>query len=293
LSAPLHLALGRTPRTEAVFAPGMEKPGGEKPGMEKPGGAFNLAPLGNITRAFAPMVRDGAYDASEMAIATFIMAKAAGKPLVLLPAILTSRHPQASLLARVDGPVPTVAALRGRRVGVRAYSQTTGLWLRGILADAHGLPADAMRWVTFEDAHLAEYQDPPWAERAPPGADMLAMLRDGSLDAAIFGSDAPQDAALVPVFPDAPAAGQAFLARHGFTPLNHLLVARADVAQTRTDALADLLARLRDGGCAVPSRAGLDPALALAARYCHAQGLTPRLLTPDDLWNGTPPQLLG
>lgn len=277
MSAPLHLALGRTARTEALFAPGQP---------------FNLAPIANINRAFAPMVRDGAYEVSEMAIATFIMAKAAGKPLVLLPAILASRHPEASMLTRVDGPVRNVEALRGRRVGVRAYSQTTGLWLRGILADTHGLPPEAMHWVTFEDAHLAEYRDPPWAERAPPGADMLAMLRDGRLDAAIFGTDAPQDAALAPAFADAPAAGRAFLARHGFTPLNHLLVARADIAATRADALADLLARLRESGCAVPPRAELDPALALAARYCHAQGLTPRLLTPSDVWEGTPAQLV-
>jgi len=277
VSAPLHLAIGRTPRTEALFAPGQP---------------FKLAPVANISRAFAPMVREGAYEASEMAIATFIMAKAAGKPLVLLPAILSSRHPEASFLTRADGPVRTVEALRGRRVGVRAYSQTTGLWLRGILAEAHGLPPEAMRWVTFEDAHLAEYQDPPWAERAPPGSDMLAMLRDGRLDAAIFGNDTPQDAAFTPVFPDAAAAGRAFLARHGFMPLNHLLVARTDVVATRADALADLLARLRESGCPVPTRAELDPALAVAAQYCHAQGLTPRLMTPSDVWDGTLAQLL-
>ena len=70
---------------------------------------------------------------------------------------------------------------------MRAYSQTTGMWLRGVLRESFGLRPDAMRWVTFEDAHLAEYRDPPWAERAPAGADMLAMLKAGELGLDIYG----------------------------------------------------------------------------------------------------------
>ena len=104
------------------------------------------------------------------------------------------------------------------------------MWLRGRLAETHGVAPDAMRWTTFEAAHVPEYRDPPWVERAPPGADMLAMLRDGTLDAAIFGNDTPADAGLRTVFPDPAAAGEAFRATHGFVPVNHLLVIRRDHA---------------------------------------------------------------
>ncbi len=273
MRAPLHLAIGRTPRTEALFA--------GDPGLV-------LAAIPNINRAFAPMVREGRFEASELAIATFLMAKAAGAPLVLLPVILAARHPEGSMLVRRDGPVRAPADLRGRRVGVRAYSQTTGLWLRGILAEAHALPPEAMRWVTFEDAHVAGYRDPPWAERAPPGSDMLAMLLAGDLDAAIFGNEGADSDALTPVFADATAAGAEFRAAHGFTPINHLLVARADVAEARPDVLSALLAKLRDSGIAPQRRAALSPALAAAARLCHAQGLTPRTLTLHEIWAGTP-----
>ena len=137
---------------------------------------LQFADVSPVSRAFAPMVREGRFDVCEMAIATFLQAKAYGKPLVLLPVTMAARFQEAALRGPAD--------LHGRRVGVRAYSQTTGMWLRGILAESHGVLPDAVRWVTFEDAHVAEYRDPPWAERAPSDADMLAMLRAGALDAA-------------------------------------------------------------------------------------------------------------
>jgi 4,5-dihydroxyphthalate decarboxylase len=279
--APLTVALGRTRRTEALF----------DGSVADPTLPLDLPAIPVISRAFAPMVRDGRYPVSEMAIATFLMAKEAGVPLVLLPCVLAARFQESALLCRVGGPVDGPADLRGKRIGVRAYSQTTGMWLRGILQAGFGLPADAMRWVTFEDAHLATYRDPPWAERAPVGATLEAMLKAGEIDAAIFGNDMPKDPAFRPVYADAEAAGATFKAMHGFVPVNHLLVARSDIAQDRVPALAALLGLLAHSGAAVSTRAALAPALSLAARFCAEQGLTTRPLTLDDIWKDTPTAL--
>jgi len=277
----LSAAIGRTPRTEALFTGAVSSPRLR----------LDLAPVPVISRAFAPMVREGRYDVGEMAIATFLMAKAAGKDLALLPIVLAARFQEGALLRRAEGGIRGPEDLAGRRVGVRAYSQTTGMWLRGVLQERFGLRPDAMRWVTFEDAHLAEYRDPPWAERAPAGADMLAMLKAGELDAAVFGNELPADPALRPVFPDPEAAGAAFRAAHGFVPVNHLLVARGDVARDRPELMAELVRLLRASGAEVPGREGLRPALALAIGYAHGQGLLPRPLSPDEAWEGSPPGL--
>jgi 4,5-dihydroxyphthalate decarboxylase len=242
-----------------------------------------------ISRAFAPMVRTRRFDLSEMAIATFLMARAAGSDLVLLPVVLAARFQNGALLRRaadVFGP----GDLRGRRIGVRAYSQTTGLWLRGILAEEHGLRAEDARWVTFEDAHVAAYADPPWAERAPAGSDMLAMLREGSLDAAIFGNEMPTGDDLAPVFPDPEEAGRAFFARHGFMPVNHMVVLRAELA-ARAGLVGTLLDRFRAAGNPFPAgRKALDPAVTLALRYAREQGLLQRDLTLEQIWAGPPHQ---
>lgn len=233
-----------------------------------------------ISRAFAPMVREARYDVSEMAIATFLMAKAAGIPIVLLPVVMSARFQEGALLCRADSAIRGPADLAGRRVGVRAYSQTTGMWLRGVLAEAYGVAPKSIAWTTFEDAHVPGFTDPPFAKRAPAGADMTAMLREGALDAAIFGAELPPGDDFRPVFPDIAAAGRDFLARHGFVPVNHLVVVRAEVAQDPA-VIAELL---RTFGPATTTRAALAPAIDLASRWCAAQGLIPRALTPEEAW---------
>src|SRR5215207_10380199 len=88
--------------------------------------------------------REQRFDVSEIAIATFLQAKAYRKPLVLLPVVLAARFQQSALLCRTDGDIRRPGDLVDRRVGVRAYSQTTGVWLRGILADEHGIRPEAV-----------------------------------------------------------------------------------------------------------------------------------------------------
>lgn len=250
--------------------------------------SLDCAPFPVISRAFAPMVREGRFDISEMAIATWLQARAHGKPLVLLPRVLAARLQEGSLFCRSTSPIRSPSDLAGKRVGVRAYSQTTGLWLRAILQDSHGVAPWQVQWVTLEDAHVAEYQDPPWAERAAGGRDMLHMLETGELDAVISGSDSPAGDWLRTVFPDPEAAGAEFFRLHGFTPINHVLVIRADCAQHAAAVL-----RLLDasGPAPVGGRVAMMPAIAFAACHAVRQGLIPRAPTPHEIWAGLPPDI--
>jgi 4,5-dihydroxyphthalate decarboxylase len=193
--------------------------------------------------------------------------------------------------------------LAGRRVGVRAYSQTTGVWLRGILADTHRVRPEEVRWITFEDAHVAEYRDPPWVERAAPGKDLLAMLRQSELDAIIVGNDVPDDPNLRTVFPDPAASGEAFLREHGFVPVNHLVTVRSELACSRPDLIVELVRMFREAKAAASPRAAgpdpypigrtaLEPAIGLALRYAAEQGLLPRPLTLPEVWDGLPAEMM-
>jgi len=279
----LVTAIGRTPYTEALFSGA----------LASPWLTLDLQPFKTINRAFAPMVREAAFEASELAIATFLQAREAGKPVVLLPIVLAARFQEAALLCLRSSPIHGPGDLAGRRIGVRAYSQTTGMWLRGVLEDAFGIAPRAMRWLTFEGAHVVECADPPWAERAAAGQDMMALLRAGELDAVIVGNVVPEDDDLRQVFPDAAAAGQSFLARHGFVPVNHLLTLRRDIAAGQPEVAGELLrlfgelsaAQARAGRPARPvGRDAVDPAIAVAVRYCVSQGLLSRPLSLDEVW---------
>jgi 4,5-dihydroxyphthalate decarboxylase len=270
MSEPLTAAIGRYKHTEALF--------------DDP--ALRVERFAPISRAFAPMVREQRFDVSEMAIATFLMARAAGSDLVLLPVVLAARFQNGALLRLTSQPFGP-GELAGKRIGVRAYSQTTGLWIRGILQEEHGLRPEQVRWVTFEDAHVPSFRDPAWVERAPAGSDMLAMLRAGALDAAIFGNEMPSGDDLATVFPDPEAAGRAFLGRHGLMPVNHMVCVTAAVA--RPSVARGLMDRFRAAGNMLPfGRKAVDPAVSLALRYAREQGLLERPLTLEEVWAGLP-----
>lgn len=271
----LTTAIGRYPHTAALL----------DGAVSVPGLRLDCAEVPVISRAFAPMVREGRYAISEMAIATWLQAREHGKGLVLLPWALAARFQDSAMLCRAAAPLRP-QDLAGKRVGVRAYSQTTGMWLRGILA-GHGVAASDIAWTTFEDAHVPEYRDPPFATRAAPGSDMQAMLETGALDAAIFGNDTPKSPALMRVFPD--DAAEEFRRLYGFMPVNHLLVARADSA----DAAGEVLALMAAAEVRAPSglprgRAALMPSLSFAAHFCVQQGLIARAPGYDEIWAGLP-----
>jgi 4,5-dihydroxyphthalate decarboxylase len=239
--------------------------------------------------AFARMVRDLAYDICEMPMATYLQALDAGIPVTLLPVVLVGSTHHRSLTRLPEGPELGPADLAGRRVGVRAYGQTTGLWVRGWLQEEYGVKSSDVTWVTTEDVHVAQYVNPPNVERSK--AERVAdLLRSHDVAAAVLGPKAigGQGAGLVPLVADAERAGQAWIERHGTIPANHLLVVRDDVLRDSPDAvhavyraleqaIADTADERDDSPAGRAVTAGWSPRLtacvAVAARYAQEQGL--------------------
>ncbi|MGF6306386.1 4,5-dihydroxyphthalate decarboxylase [Bradyrhizobium sp. i1.8.4] len=243
--------------------------------------------------AFKPMVREQAFDICEMAIVTYLMARAHGKPLVLLPAAMVGRFQHGHALYRRDRGTLVPADLAGKRVGIRSFTTTTGAWMRGILANDHGVNLDSINWITFEDPHVAEYTDS--TERAPKGKTIIQMLKDGELDAVL--GETSSDPALKPLFADPAAEAARWYARHGVVPVNHLLVVTEQLATSRPDvvrSLYDLLKRSKAGagppGVPDPVPFGVEAnrkPLELMIDYCVEQALIPRRVTVDELFDDT------
>ena len=140
--------------------------------------AFDFADVKVPNRAFKRVVRELEFDVAELALVTYFQAKAFGKPLALIPAVVgAGRFQHHCLVWNTDRPRVSVAQLAGKRIGIRAINQTTVTWVRGVLAEEYGVDLDSIRWVTYEDGHLAEYADPAGVERAPAGASAVDMLR--------------------------------------------------------------------------------------------------------------------
>src|SRR5262245_15749657 len=132
------------------------------------------------------MVREGRFSAGERAIVTYLLARHYGKPLVLLPAVVMGRFQHQCIGYNTKHGTLAPADIAGRRFGVRSSTQTTGVWIRSVLQHEHGVDPAKVTWVCFEDAHLAEYRDPPHVERVPAGGKGIdQMLLDGDLAGAV------------------------------------------------------------------------------------------------------------
>ena len=247
---------------------------------------FDFADVKLPHTAFKRVVRDLEFDVAEIAIVTFLMAKACGKPLTLLPAVMFGRF-QHPYLVCIDALSPK--DLEGRRVAIRSSSVTTVAWIRGILMDDHGVNLPRVKWVTFEDAHVAEFRDPPRTERAPAGKTPLGMLLDNEVDAAVLADPVPQDERLKSVIPDPAAAAADWHRRKGAIQVNHLVCVRNSLPQEVVDEVYRLLQESKNIGAkdAPASPFGLEENrrnLEVAIDYVYRQGLIPKRYAVDELF---------
>src|SRR3990172_184008 len=193
----LHTLLGDYPTTLAL----------KRGQVQSPHISLAFADVKVPNTAFKRLVRNLEFDVSELAIVTFLMAKAHGKPLSLLPAVVLARFQHPYLVYNAERGRFSPGGLAGRRVGVRSYSVTTAMWIRGILAEDYGVDLDRVQWIAFEEAHVAQYPDPPGVERAAPGSDPMTMLLEGTLDAAVLAAPST-DPRIQTLIPDPAAAAR-------------------------------------------------------------------------------------
>lgn len=265
--------------------------------VTSPSVALDIADVSMAYTAFKRVVRDLEFDVAEMAIVTYLMAKAHGKPYVLLPVVLLSRFQHPFMVYNSARGTLRPDELNGKRVGIRSYSVTTSMWLRGILMNDHGLDIDSVQWVTTEEAHVAEFRDPPNVRLAPKGRDLMAMLMDGELDAIVLGDKTLQDPRLKRLIPDPEQAAHDWHARHRAIQINHMVVVRDSLTKSRPDAVREvyrmLLESKRAAAPHAPGQRDMTPFglehmrrdLEIAIEYVHQQKLIPRKFTVDEIFD--------
>ena len=246
---------------------------------------------------FKPMVRENAYDCGELAIVTFLQAKAYGKPYVLLPVPVVGRFQHHCIGYNKEFGHLGPKDIEGRKVGVRTYAQTTGLWVRGILQHEYGVDLDKVTWLTIDESHLAEYKDPANCERLPPGASLADMMLKGEIAAAIMGNDMPDDPRIERLIADPHEAAKRWYEREGVVPINHMIAIHADLARRRPDVVRELYRMIVDSRQLAPASAlatfppvGLEAnrkGLEMAIQWSYEQKIIPRLFSVDELFDDT------
>lgn len=254
---------------------------------------FAFTEIVPVSDGFKGTIREDRYNLSEMAVVTYLIAKANGKSLALVPAAMIGRsqHPYAIYNASKGTMRPS--SLNGRRVGIRSITTTTGAWIRGILATDYGIDLDSIDWVTFEDPHVAEYKDT--TRRAPAGKKIVPMLLDGELDAVL--GETSNDARAKPLFGDPQAEAKLWCAKHQTVPINQLVVMRAGDVKADPDPAREVYRLLLEGTRIAGAPASPDPiplgidanraSLQVIADYAYQQKLNPNRVPVDDMFAET------
>jgi len=280
----LRTALGNYPHTAAVRS-------GQ---MTAPGITLDFQDVKPMNRAFAPMVREQKFDVSEMAIVTYLLGKAYNKPLVLLPCVMLARFQHNTLVCNAEKPVG-VQDLLSKRLGVRSYTQTTGVWIRGIVQNDYGVDLNKANWTVQEGAHVLEYQDPPELHRVSLEHDLMKMLLAGEVDAVIYGADLPDDPRLTTVIKNPQDEANKWYAKHKCVPINHMVAVTKSLADSDPKAVKAVYELLLKNRQATPNKPGepdfapfgfdaVRPAVELIAEYAYQQRITPRRYAFDEIF---------
>ncbi len=225
MSVPLLKTVTRTSGPNAALKDGTVVPEGF---------AFDFEELPVLVQGFRRMVRGLEFDVSEMALTTYLVAKAHGVRFTAVPVFLVRGFHHGAVQVLAGSDVRSPRDLEGRGVGVnRGYTVTTGVWARALLAQEHGVDLDAVTWVLSGDEHVESYRPPANVVPAPAGSTMEQLLRSGEL-AAVIGADldAPD---VVPLLADPVEAGFSALRTRGYYPINHLVVIKDELLEARPE----------------------------------------------------------
>ena len=286
-----------------------------KDGSVKPRGfEFDFEDVPIIINAFRRMVRGLEFDVSEMAITTYICARAHGKRFTALPIFPMRAFHHGAIVCNTKAGIKSPKDLEGRKVGVnRGYTVTTGLWARSILQDEYGVDLRRITWVLSGDEHVAEYQPPPNVVPVEQGKKLEDLVLSGEVPAAIgVQIDSPDVLSLIP---NAKEAGFSALRERGLYPINHTVVVKDDLLTAHphlavslfnafADAKRPYLQRLASDSIENPSKDdgvfrkvmemtgdplpyGIEPnrgVLDAVIRHAVTQGIIARVVAVEDLF---------
>lgn len=282
----LRTAIGRYGHTEALWT-----------GEIRPRDLdLELVEVRPIIAAFRRMIRDLEFDVCELAPTTYLIAREAGLPITAIPVFLTRRFHHGDILCRAGSGIREPKDLEHRRIGVRAYSVTTGVWVRGLLRRYYGVDTDSITWMVDDEEHVASLRLPPNVVRVQSIAELFAR---GEIDAALGGragigrtgppaagwEAATRAPSSYPLFPDADGEQRRLYERTGIYPLHALICIKQEVLRQHPAAARDLAAAFESAKrqAGIP---GPDPlpygveanevSLRALIDFAHQQGLISR-----------------
>ncbi|GFE74651.1 ABC transporter substrate-binding protein [Novosphingobium sp. TCA1] len=212
--------------------------------------------------AFRRMVRDLEFDVCELAPTTYIIARAYGRPFKALPIFVVRRFHHGGMLVKPDSGIRHPKDLEGKKVGVRAYSVTTGVWIRQVFIDEYGMDNDKVTWIVDDEEHVTQLQLPANVQHTPEDVSLADMMDSDQIQAGVEAAagigrtGAPtggwqevDTSMYVDLIPNAAEAEAEYYARTGVYPMHGTIVVKDEILEQHpwiARSLNDAFTRAKD-----------------------------------------------
>jgi hypothetical protein len=192
-----------------------------------------------VEETFFRMLRHHEFDVAEMSLSTYVATlDQTPRPFVALPVFTSRMFRHGGIYINANAGIGTPSDLRGKRVGSPEFQLTACVWIRGILAEHHGVPLDSVTYYTggqetpgrIEKGRVDTGLD---VRPIPAGATLSQMLANGDIDA-VYTPRVPspfrdRDPRVTRLFDDVVAVEKEYFAATGIFPIMHVVVIRRDV----------------------------------------------------------------
>lgn len=245
---------------------------------------------------FHRMVRHREFDAAELSLSSYVISLQADAPFVALPVFPSRAFRHSGIYVHAGAGLEEPGDLVGRRVGIAEYQLTANVWIRGILAEYHGVPVPSVRYVTggmheagrTEKLPIPALPEDVQLEPCPEGRTLVELLVEGAIDG-LYTPRVPQpfhagDARVRRLFGDVRAAERAYYEASGIFPVMHVVVIRRDLYERDRWLARSLYKAFAAAKDLALRRLGETAALPVALPWAYAEADETRRLMGDGYW---------
>ncbi|TPG16404.1 4,5-dihydroxyphthalate decarboxylase [Sphingomonas koreensis] len=196
-----------------------------------------------VSDIFEKMVRDHAYDVSELGLTFYLRTlEMVDPPFVAIPIFPNRQFRHSAIFVNKASGIERPEDLAGKTIGeFGIYGHDAGVWPKGILSDDFGVKPEESRWIIgASDWYMPPYDFVPQnnfngadVQPVPKGKALGPMLEAGEIDALISavtpqciltGSDK-----VGRLFPEYEMVERDYFGRTGIFPIMHTVVIRKEV----------------------------------------------------------------
>lgn len=212
------------------------------------------------------MLRDREFDAAEVSLCSYIIARSQGAKFTAVPVFPRRLFSQNHIFVAANSPLKHPSELAGKRVVCWAFQVTMSVLAKGDMQRDYGLDWRTVKWLTMTKEEIDVPNLP--VTQLPPGADPIAMIRNGEADAFIYPHP-PNEAmshrhGVRRLFPDPAAECEQHFARYGYLPIMHLIAIKDETVAAVPD-LPKILMKLWEEAKAEADDFYHDPGYGLPA----------------------------